>query len=339
MPDRPKGLRGIGSLGRVIWAVARRGRPKEGPLTAAPNPMAVAFFKNTLRFSAKSLEDAIGGYDKWDEIIKDLKMKDAPASQIAKAEKNKDVSFHILVYVLTGKKHHSIKNSEKLEHEENEFLAQYETEKQQSLLGHLEWIGTSPTLLQGLRTQLHSWPWLAEEADREYVIKRLRKQLKDVNKTKFNFALLEDTENEKGLHEFRREVRWFSFQAGVLNGTVNFYDTFLQNNVPQCPNLELAKLTNPNIHPELTKSPYTKLPQSPFADERICGISRCLYYKISKIVSDVGEIKDRVEKGNFAKEAGNITPPSAVQDVQIIYNDMKTSGVIDHLRDQLKACY
>jgi hypothetical protein len=50
MPDRPKGLRGIGSLGRVIWAAARRGRPKEEPLTAAPNPMAADFFKKSRRF-------------------------------------------------------------------------------------------------------------------------------------------------------------------------------------------------------------------------------------------------------------------------------------------------
>jgi hypothetical protein len=52
LPDRPKGLRGIGSLGRVIWAAARRGRHKEGPLTAAPNPMAAAFFKKSRRFDS-----------------------------------------------------------------------------------------------------------------------------------------------------------------------------------------------------------------------------------------------------------------------------------------------
>lgn len=49
MPDRPKGLRGIDSLGRVIWAEAWRGRHKDELPAKAPNPMAAAFFRKFRR--------------------------------------------------------------------------------------------------------------------------------------------------------------------------------------------------------------------------------------------------------------------------------------------------
>ncbi|MGB5750398.1 MAG: hypothetical protein WBM69_25745 [Desulfobacterales bacterium] len=45
MPDRPKDLRGIGALGRAIWAEAWRGHRRAAPPTAAPHPMAAAFLK------------------------------------------------------------------------------------------------------------------------------------------------------------------------------------------------------------------------------------------------------------------------------------------------------
>ena len=49
MPDRPKGLRGIGAVGRAIWAEAWRGRCRAVPPATAPNPMAAAFFKKSRR--------------------------------------------------------------------------------------------------------------------------------------------------------------------------------------------------------------------------------------------------------------------------------------------------
>ncbi len=297
------------------------------------------FFKHTLRFSAKSLEDAIGGYDKWNEILKNLQLKGGSESQIETAKNNKDIAYQILVYVLSGKIHWRLQKKEQLSTEHKHFLERYQQEKSLSLLGHLEWIGTTPSLAQGLRTHIDDWTWLNASEDRTYVIKQLRKHLKNLDNTEFNFKLLEDTPEEKGLHEFRREVRWFSFQVGVLNGTVNFYDTFLENKTPDCPSADLAQLTDPQKYPELAKSPYSKLPMSPFPDEDLCGISRCLFYKMTQIVSDIGEIKDIVEKGNFQQGSGNTTPDWAADGAQRIFDDMKKSEVIIHLRSQLKACY
>ena len=49
MAERPKGLRGMGSLGMAIWAEAWRGRNKEEPPTVAPKPMAAACLKKSRR--------------------------------------------------------------------------------------------------------------------------------------------------------------------------------------------------------------------------------------------------------------------------------------------------
>jgi len=62
MDDRPKGLRGMGSLGMVIWAEAWWGRKKEDPPTVAPNPMAAACLKKSRRLGFPLLS-------LWDDMI------------------------------------------------------------------------------------------------------------------------------------------------------------------------------------------------------------------------------------------------------------------------------
>jgi hypothetical protein len=55
VPERPKGLRGTGALGMVIWAEVWLGRQKKDPPTVAPNPKAVVFLKKSRRLSFPSL--------------------------------------------------------------------------------------------------------------------------------------------------------------------------------------------------------------------------------------------------------------------------------------------
>jgi hypothetical protein len=55
VPERPKGLRGTGALGIVIWAEAFLGRKREDPPTVAPIPMAAVFLKKSRRLSFPSL--------------------------------------------------------------------------------------------------------------------------------------------------------------------------------------------------------------------------------------------------------------------------------------------
>ncbi len=62
MPEWPKGLRGMGSLGMVIWAETWWGCQKEEPPTVAPKPMAAAFLKNWRRLGFPLLSS-------WDDMI------------------------------------------------------------------------------------------------------------------------------------------------------------------------------------------------------------------------------------------------------------------------------
>ncbi|MEM7647414.1 MAG: hypothetical protein AAF203_10930, partial [Pseudomonadota bacterium] len=295
-------------------------------------------FKESVRFEAKMLEDAIGGVDKWEvnlEKAKKANLKD----KIEIAEDELNFAFQILRLVLSGNKSNYLKSPGQWTEDTHKFMHNWQEGKVQSKYNKLSWVQSQPTIGQQMLDDIRSYPWLSYQQDRSYVVSRLIKHLEKLQETPFNFKILEDTETEKGLHEFRREVRWFSFKTSNLNGTVNFFDSLPCQN-GYCPSPEMAELLDKDLHPDVVKSRYNKLPKTPFHWERkyVCPISRCLFYKLNKVVSDVGAIKDGVENGNFTNGLGNETPDQAAEAVATIHKDLIDSGAINEVISQLQNC-
>lgn len=299
-------------------------------------------FFGSVRFEAKNLEDAIGTVDKWAALLEnrqedlaevadgDVAEKEAILKKIADAELNLSLSMEILTFVMTGNKSATLQDAASLPSSISEKIEKFEDMKADSVFADNYWVGTSPTLLEKMNEEIAEYPWLSYKDDREYVIEELRRRLKDIDETPFNFGILEDTKDEKGLHEYRREIRWFNIQVQNLNGTVTYFDN-IDDEPVVCPNDALAKL--PKVDPK-----YSVLPVSPFAEEKACGISKCLFYKLADIVAKVGKIKDVVEDLENKKDLHNKTPQEHKEAVQAIYDDMKETEVLDLLRAQLKQC-
>ncbi len=297
-----------------------------------PQKNSKAFFKDTLRFEAKSLEDSIGLIDKWAVIFKFYQDQNVTSDKITEAQENLDQAWLLLKWIITGQKN-DLENR-KLSEDTTLLLNRYKEGKTQSLYNDIFWVGGKNNITQQLKADIKSFPWLSVEEDRSYVLDALQEHLKDFKKVSFNFNLLEDTETEKGLHEFRREIRWFSFQANNLDGLVQLKD------FASCPSQSLQKEFDDIYYPKFKSSPYTKLPKSTLLQEsQICRISPCLFYKLTSIVSEVGQLKDEVEKINHLDNLHNQTPLETAQKVEEIYLDLMSSNTLDYLRDEIKACY
>jgi hypothetical protein len=199
------------------------------------------------RKAFKSLEDGIGGYDKWDKILSKAEQRRAPRSQIEELRRKRDEA-------------------------RAEFVERLREEG---------WIvsGRGQTRLRELTSFLDTYRFKSYDDDRKAILKALGKQLKKVEETQYDLTILEHGD---GLHELRRELRWFLIQARALGGLVIF-----KSDREGCPVAELEAL----LSGREASSTYGNLPVSR-AEREPCRISRCLFVGVSDAVSELGKLKD-----------------------------------------------
>jgi hypothetical protein len=140
------------------------------------------FEKARKRF--KALEDGIGGFAKWDELLEKAEKKSSESDVIAK---------------LRSKRTKARKDLEKLLVEEK-FIRETKSEA---------------TYLKTFRAFLLNREWNSVEEDRKIMLGKLSGQLQTIKSSVYDFTKLEEG---NGIHEFRRKIRWFSMEARALNG-------------------------------------------------------------------------------------------------------------------------
>lgn len=140
------------------------------------------FEKARKRF--KALEDGIGGFAKWDELLEKAEKKSSEKDVIAK---------------LKSKRSKARKDLEKLLVEEK-FIRETKTEA---------------TYLKTFRSFLINRDWNTVAEDREIMLGKLSGQLQTIKSSTYDFTKLEEG---NGIHEFRRKIRWFAMEARALNG-------------------------------------------------------------------------------------------------------------------------
>ena len=141
----------------------------------------------TIKEDFKDLEDAIGAYDKWSNVIK-------------KAER-KGVS---------GDKLMDLKNRQSSE-----------MDKLKKFLEKEKWVTGSKkkSRLKEIKNTLKEYKWLSLEDDRKFLVNKLVEELKSLDSTKFDMGILEEG---NGVHELRRSLRWILIEMRVLNGLFVF---------------------------------------------------------------------------------------------------------------------
>jgi hypothetical protein len=188
-----------------------------------------------------------------------------------------------------------------------------------------------PELRSQLNSNLVGWP---ARRDMEYVNGELVRVLKDVKDGRYNFNLLED-----GIHEYRRQLRWFPMMIDSLDGLI-----LLRDDPPgSCPVPKLESLKGTRAASHRYSNPELSFPAS-----HPCTISRCLMWPVVKTVDDIGRLKDEAE-GNAAVGAAldvdddhvawsNKVSPEEIARAKMIRSELMESRALDSLMGQLSSC-
>jgi len=189
-----------------------------------------------------------------------------------------------------------------------------------------------PELRSQLSSSLVGWP---ASRDREYVNGELVRILKDVKDGRYNFNQLED-----GIHEFRRQLRWFPMMIDSLDGQI-----LLRDDPPgACPVPALESLKGTRAAAHRYSNPSLSFPAT-----HPCTISRCLLWPVVKTVDDIGRLKDEAE-GNAAVGAAlssvdddhvewvNKVSPEDIARAKTIRSELMESRALDSLMGQLSSC-
>lgn len=149
----------------------------------------------------------------------------------------------------------------------------------QQLLDDRKWIDTDRGRVAQIIKELESMSWLEALTDRTAVANFLNEELndfrKDYKKEKFDFSLI-----EQGVHEFRRQLRWFSIYAQALDGLIQLQDNPGRATV-------LAKYLTPDI----LNSPFNKMPPAK-NDLPPIYVAAPDFYAVSWVINEIGILKD-----------------------------------------------
>lgn len=140
------------------------------------------------------------------------------------------------------------------------------------------WIVADNGEVPGVRRLLDlvcAWPWDDVEADRRYLCGEIARELRKIDEDELDMEELED-----GVHELRRDVRWFPIYLTALDGFARLDDA--SNPVPAYA---------PMLQSPAATSPYAKL-ASHDAEPRPVAVSRALYVANTAYIAELGELKD-----------------------------------------------
>lgn len=246
------------------------------------------------RFAFKGLEDRIGEFNKWVDIHKKAVKAGKPPHEIKKLEVKRDLA-------------------------RQEFVSYLKTEK---WLPH-----NKKSRLAQERAFLTGLAWQSYDDDKADSLKVLTEQLKRVEDTDWDLSRLEEG---NGLHEFRREMRWFVIQARVLNGLLTF-----KKDANKCPIKAYENLVNE----EIAESKYAKLPLAS-TETNPCRISQCLFLGAVEAVNILGDLKDKAEVYNNINhvEDEDAVPDEIYEEAIDLLDTLLANDLLGELRSQIKSC-
>lgn len=130
-----------------------------------------------------------------------------------------------------------------------------------------------------VENKISSLSWMQDNKERKELIKFFLKQLNKLQEqyTENKFDL---GDIEKGVHEFRRKLRWFSIYFTALDGLIQ---------------LRKETLSEPSLQkymtPEILNSPFNNFPK-PLENINPIYISADSYYALSWLINELGIMKD-----------------------------------------------
>ncbi|MGE0173704.1 MAG: hypothetical protein AB7T49_12985 [Oligoflexales bacterium] len=246
-----------------------------------------------IRQNFKSLEDGIGEFDKWSELYSKGEKTGVGPDNLKKFSEGKDLARQAFADSLRDQ----------------------------------SWVETSQPRLRAIHDFLQGYDWLPYNEERNILIKAMDKQISKIGKKEWDLSSLE---GKAGLHELKRELRWFQIEAQVLNGLVAF-----REDSNDCPVEEFKALLSEPI----AQNPFSQLPIAP-GEVNPCFISQCLYLAGATFVSELDAIKQEAELYAYTTgvEFTNEVPAKFQERAGNVLKSLVGAGYVSHISSQLNAC-
>ena len=156
---------------------------------------------------------------------------------------------------------------------------QQELENLDAILTNEQWIDEHQTKLNTVKIELENADWKVAEKDRKKIVQFLIEEINEIEE-EYKTGVLNFNDLEHGVHEFRRQIRWISIYALVLEGLIQ---------------LKPAKVIEPELERYLTKetinSPFNKLPEIKEGVQPIY-LTSSYFYALSWLIAKGGDLKD-----------------------------------------------
>lgn len=147
-------------------------------------------------------------------------------------------------------------------------------------------------------------PWDEAQSDFKYMLLTLSRQMQNFVDIHWN---MQDLQGANGLHDLRKEVRFYLYKTNALQDFLGTQDTTCQKG---------AKLPGPETGGR-------------------CLISQCLQTRLSDTNSVLSEIKD---KGEGLEGVGKEIPPELLEPAQKLYQSLRRDQVFESIRDEFTQC-
>lgn len=198
-----------------------------------------------------------------------------------------------------------------------------------------KWYGAKGKMA-GIRNRIQELAKTVKQPEQK-IMERLAESLREIVNTEYDFGGLE---TDNGLHEYKREIRWFMIEARMLDGMVSF-----RPDQKVCPNVKIfdlfrTKNSQTDDIDELLK-PIRSSKYSQLAAAKpglfTCQISACLFYALSDTVEKIGSIKDDVEH-EFGDSGNDETPEKYKVKAEKVYEKINKTDAFNLLADELTMC-
>ncbi len=168
-----------------------------------------------------------------------------------------------------------------------------------------------------IHADLENTEWGSDPEDRKLVLGAIESHLREVDGTEFDLDELED-----GIHELRREIRWFLMHADASNGLIQLGT--------QCP----VAAYRPLLTAPVARSKYAQLPRN--SRVRIpCRVSRCLYLAAVDAVEKIGALKD---EGEGRAGSGDDDVDDLARQAKEIHSGVRKSRLLERLTGEVAGC-
>ena len=152
-----------------------------------------------------------------------------------------------------------------------------------------EWMPDAKGRIPGLRDAVEDWgeaKWGSYDKDVKKVREELSRRLEKLENTPYDMGELED-----GVHELRRQLRWFPIYAESLDGLFQLDDT-----------VNPIKAYEPLLQAPIATSKYVNLPGADREKDPIL-IPKSIYCGLMQLTLDLGALKDAGEPIHFLRDA------------------------------------